>query len=563
MSDKAATRGGGGYRGGNRGGNGGGNDSGRGRGGNRGGGGQQNNDSSRGGRGGRQAYPWFCPKGHPLRSEDDDDESGSEDSDDFDYECDVCKKGKNGDPAITCEDCEFDVCPKCVKNPPSKEKFLEILKAASPNKRAAGVGALPMLVFSAHGDTNFSDGSSSTVVVPSPQHGNNDFLYFSHCDNFAGVFAVLQAYFGGRLSGRRTNCQITYGEEGEINGVSFMGANEVGKQLTQTDLVFAVDVSSKDVIVPITAKDLFDGSDGTRRAPPPTVGEFSVEKTMHNKVLEAFLIAAFGEPMTIDAEPNPKYVAPTAAAAAAPVAAGGFMVPAAQRVIGDASVMPPPAGLFRWNMFHDCLDAQCSEDESDAYRDYTDYCAFIGLYTYSGDVEIPEDYHGGPLNQKAVEAAASRGDKKVVLKSNGDYNEGEVFCWKRDLDAVSSAVERLSVLFEAGVWDRLLKEHNVDPKVPAMSAGVAKVLAAIGAKEDKPLQPRGGGGKPKGRGAAAPPPPVVEAAPATEPVVPVEAVPSPAADPAPVVQKDEAAIDEKPADAAPAPAEEKPAEPAA
>jgi hypothetical protein len=101
----------------------------------------------------------------------------------------------------------------------------------------------PRIVFSAHGDTCFDE--STCRLVP----GSDDALFFGQVcrvtnfflllpanviifplpqmDNFAGVNAMLGAYFSGRLPLTGTSCQITHGEESG----KFEGAREIMKTL--------------------------------------------------------------------------------------------------------------------------------------------------------------------------------------------------------------------------------------------------------------------------------------------------------------------------------------------
>lgn len=46
-------------------------------------------------------------------------------------------------------------------------------------------------------------------------------------DNFAGVQAMMMAYFSGKMPQSGVHCKVTWGEEGDDDGVDFAGAREV------------------------------------------------------------------------------------------------------------------------------------------------------------------------------------------------------------------------------------------------------------------------------------------------------------------------------------------------
>ncbi|MBN1880239.1 hypothetical protein JW823_09040 [bacterium] len=86
----------------------------------------------------------------------------------------------------------------------------------------------PHLVISCHADTGFRthrlvrEGETLT----------------GHLDNFAGVHAVMNAYFSGRMNSERVRIELTYGEETDM-----MGAFEVRRTLMSDDMVVVVDVT--------------------------------------------------------------------------------------------------------------------------------------------------------------------------------------------------------------------------------------------------------------------------------------------------------------------------------
>jgi len=122
-----------------------------------------------------------------------------------------------------------------------------------------------VLVISAHADTNFS--SHSLKKLPGG-------IVEGHLDNFSGVYAVMEAYFSGRMSRNNVRIELTYGEEKGL-----LGAQEVAKTLKPDDVVLVVDVT------------------GT-----PTEKDFVVEKCRDPK-LRQFLKKAFTG-LSYDLYPN-------------------------------------------------------------------------------------------------------------------------------------------------------------------------------------------------------------------------------------------------------------------
>ena len=363
------------------------------------------------------AVRWECFNGHRLEKFEEDEDG---------FTCDICETDYElGDPAMTCEDCEFDVCLHCVNHPPAKEKMASLYAKHGPKKKDPS--RPPRLYFSAHGDTCFAE-SSKCLIVRSPNLApdSNDFLYYGQVDNFAGVYAMLNAYFGGAITGKRVSSQITYGEEGEINGVDFHGAREVAKTLNRNDFVVVIDVAGV-----VHTKPLVDADVASVARPK---GLFTVEKAGYNPLLIELFITLFGEPELIDGKVNPKYAAAVADA---------------------ASPYGPPVRYFLHNY---CDDPVCDEDESDAYRPVVDNCFFLGVPTYAGKVAHP-----------------TTGESLVT---NGDFNEGPVFCWRRDIDAVTTAVARFAKCMEDGLYDQLLVKHNGGGGLPNMKAEAKRRAAA-------------------------------------------------------------------------------------
>ena len=89
--------------------------------------------------------------------------------------------------------------------------------------------ATPQLVFSCHADTGF------------PSHRlrrTKGGVLVGHMDNFAGVHAVMNAYFSGRMNYPRIRIELTHGEETDMEG-----AREVLETLSPGDVVVVVDVT--------------------------------------------------------------------------------------------------------------------------------------------------------------------------------------------------------------------------------------------------------------------------------------------------------------------------------
>ncbi len=86
----------------------------------------------------------------------------------------------------------------------------------------------PVMVVSCHADTGFR------------RHWlrRTDDRCFGHLDNFAGVYAVMTAYFSGRLTHDCVRIELTYGEETGMDG-----AREVAETLSPRDVVVVVDVT--------------------------------------------------------------------------------------------------------------------------------------------------------------------------------------------------------------------------------------------------------------------------------------------------------------------------------
>jgi hypothetical protein len=87
---------------------------------------------------------------------------------------------------------------------------------------------MPQLVISCHADTGF----------PSHRLKRLNGSCVGHLDNFAGVHAVMNAYFSGRMDSPGLRIELTYGEETDM-----AGAYEVLETLSADDVVVVVDVT--------------------------------------------------------------------------------------------------------------------------------------------------------------------------------------------------------------------------------------------------------------------------------------------------------------------------------
>jgi hypothetical protein len=86
-----------------------------------------------------------------------------------------------------------------------------------------------MLVISCHADTGFK----AHRLTRRPRG-----VVYGHLDNFAGVYAVMQGYFSGRMNKDYVRIELTEGEE-----TDFSGAYRVLRTLDPDDMVIVVDVT--------------------------------------------------------------------------------------------------------------------------------------------------------------------------------------------------------------------------------------------------------------------------------------------------------------------------------
>jgi hypothetical protein len=323
-----------------------------------------------------------CPNSHPLIFQEVSDASCSQSSDkakikisptkkfavwesennmieNDKYICDICdQRIIIGETIYSCSLCEYIICSSC---------------------QDSKMNPKPYIVFSAHGDTCF--GESSCTHVPK----SDGYLLYGHMDNFAGVQAMMNAYFSGALPSQSVRCHVTYGEERAINGVHFAGARDIMSTLNPNDFVAVIDVTgvsprSINLNCVMEAKHV--------------VGHVIIEKVLHNKTVMKLLNMLSGKRTAINGIPcsnnEEEYCSKTHS--------------------------------YTYEIWDWCSDPQCFQDESDAYREKQKNVIFLGLPTT-----------GGYLSKK--------------FNSNGDYNEGPVFCWRKDIEAMSAIIIDLSTLF--------------------------------------------------------------------------------------------------------------------
>lgn len=103
-----------------------------------------------------------------------------------------------------------------------------------------------MLLISCHADTGFSNHRLRRLKGS---------LVQGHLDNFAGVHAVMTAYFSGRMDFDCLRIELTEGEE-----TDFSGAYRVLRSLTADDVVIVVDVTGVETVKDFTIEKCRDKS---------------------------------------------------------------------------------------------------------------------------------------------------------------------------------------------------------------------------------------------------------------------------------------------------------------
>lgn len=280
-------------------------------------------------------------------------------------ECDHCEgEIPSNTHTLHCPKCEYELCGECV--------------TMYPMLIAASLALPPQIVFSAHGDTCF--GESSCVYVT----GSNDSLLFGHMDNFAGVHAMMSAFFSGKLPRKRVQCKITYGEEKKQDGVYYAGAREVMEQLNPQDYVIVIDVTG------VCPREVNEESVVNADS---VIGHVLFEKVKHNEDLMRLIARLPGRLLAVDG--------------------------VKMETESDSENSPRPP--YTYDIWHECNDPQAAADETNAYRETQRNVMFLGVATTGGGVG---EYESG-----------------------GDYNKEEVFCWRRDIEAVARVVVELANLF--------------------------------------------------------------------------------------------------------------------
>jgi len=107
------------------------------------------------------------------------------------------------------------------------------------------------ILISAHGDTNWrqhqlqkqmgrrgATTSAATLAIDSGAT-TEEIEYYGHLDNFAGVYAVMKAYFSGRMPTKGVRIEVTYGEETDMEG-----AKEVSRTLNVSEATLLFFLSS-------------------------------------------------------------------------------------------------------------------------------------------------------------------------------------------------------------------------------------------------------------------------------------------------------------------------------
>jgi len=98
----------------------------------------------------------------------------------------------------------------------------------------------PQLVISCHADTGFRSHRLRRT---------HDGDVCGHLDNYAGVFAVMLAYFSGRVDCDGVRIELTHGEEANM-----AGARRVLRTLSPEDTVVVVDVTGVRTSADITVE---------------------------------------------------------------------------------------------------------------------------------------------------------------------------------------------------------------------------------------------------------------------------------------------------------------------
>lgn len=138
------------------------------------------------------------------------------------------------------------------------------------------------------------------------------------------------------------------------------------------------------------------------------IGHVMIEKVRHNSHSLRLLARALGRPIRVDGCPFDEQE---------------------HHLVDDKTQFATSNKSYTYEIYHGCVDPQANQDESDAYRETQNNVIFIGVPTC-----------GGTLSASA--SGVSGG-----VWSSGDYNDGMVFCWRRDIEAVAEVLIDLARTF--------------------------------------------------------------------------------------------------------------------
>lgn len=359
--------------------------------------------------------------------------------------CDICNTLiSRGSFIASCISCDYDVC--------NNISCYNLVKQFTAIRS-------PCIVFSAHGDTCFGESTCQYV------EGSNNTLYYGHMDNAAGVHALMQAYFSGQLPPKQVQCQVTYGEEGNINGVDFAGAREIMNSLQENDFVAVIDVTGT-CSRRVNKQTVCDDSSN--------IGHVVLEKVKCSAFILSLLSQISGLLTKIDGVLPEEYLksvdgevrslqgyggygeeytsairrlVATRYSPSAPSTSSDGLLPF--RIAGTTTSGDMQSYPYTFEIWNECDDPQACEDETDAYREQVNHTVFLGLQTCGGRWEVPTSLSATGQGRSSGDGRGRGGGEGRVYVSNGDYNEGPVFCWKKDIDAVTSIVIDLAKAFVA------------------------------------------------------------------------------------------------------------------
>lgn len=171
-----------------------------------------------------------------------------------------------------------------------------------------------------------------------------------------------------------------------------------GEEMLTNGIEYA---GARDVIKTLMTDDMVIAIDVTGIESRPLTGPNEIKGTLGHVVFEKVLN-------------NPRILSMISRLSGKCVAKNGIPIQVPLQTIYSS---PYTYEIWDW-----CGDPQASQDESDIYRKHCRNTMFLGVPTQGGNYS--EDYH-----------------------SDGDYNEGPVFCWKKDIEAVSQVINELTNMF--------------------------------------------------------------------------------------------------------------------